>query len=115
MKKILFTALAVCLGANLMAQSLGQAELDAIRGSFVKDAPTVAMQNILTQNSDITSLARNLSANGNLDNYFKYEVDVKGITNQRSSGRCWLFASLNELRPVAAKKFNVKEFYFSQN
>lgn len=115
MKKILSIALAICFSATLTAQSIGQNELKEIQDSFTKDASTKAMQNILTGNSDFDELARNLDANGNLDTYFKYEVDVKGITNQRSSGRCWLFASLNELRPVAARKFHVKEFYFSQN
>ena len=113
-KAFLFAAaLTLCLGAA--AQTIGKNELKEIQGSFLKDPATVALQNVLSHNNDVNALAQNLANEGKLDTYFKYEVDVKGITNQRSSGRCWLFASLNELRPVAAKKLNVKEFYFSQN
>ena len=115
MKKVILfaAALTLCLGAA--AQTIGKNELKEIQGSFLKDASTVALQNVLSHNTDINTLASNLSNEGKQDTYFKYEVDVKGITNQRSSGRCWLFTSLNELRPVAAEKLNVKEFYFSQN
>ena len=115
MKKVILfaAALTLCLGAA--AQTIGKNELKEIQGSFLKDASTVALQNVLSHNTDINTLASNLSNEGKQDTYFKYEVDVKGITNQRSSGRCWLFTSLNELRPVAAEKLNVREFYFSQN
>ena len=115
MKKVFLfaAALTLCLGAA--AQTIGKTELQEIQGSFLKDASTVALQNVLSHNTDINTLASNLSNEGKQDTYFKYEVDVKGITNQRSSGRCWLFTSLNELRPVAAEKLNVREFYFSQN
>lgn len=37
------------------------------------------------------------------------------ITNQRSSGRCWLFAGTNELRINVMKQLNLKEFELSQS
>ena len=114
MKKLLLTAAVALVSVAAVAQSIGKNELKAIQGSFVKDPATVALQNIISHNTDVNALSQSLT-NPKLDNHFKYSVDVKGITNQRSSGRCWLFASLNELRPVAAEKLNVKEFYFSQN
>ena len=43
------------------------------------------------------------------------KIDVKGISNQKSSGRCWLFAGLNILRPVVMEKYDLEEFEFSQN
>lgn len=36
------------------------------------------------------------------------------VTNQRSSGRCWLFASTNQLRLNVAEELNLKEFELSQ-
>ncbi|CCH58857.1 hypothetical protein TBLA_0B00120 [Henningerozyma blattae CBS 6284] len=36
------------------------------------------------------------------------------ITNQRASGRCWLFAATNELRLNVLKELNLKEFELSQ-
>ena len=36
------------------------------------------------------------------------------ITNQRSSGRCWLFASTNVFRVALMKKYGLAEFELSQ-
>lgn len=36
------------------------------------------------------------------------------ITNQKSSGRCWLFASTNVLRYDIAQKLKIKDFELSQ-
>ncbi|MGY8755980.1 MAG: aminopeptidase C, partial [Phycisphaerales bacterium] len=46
---------------------------------------------------------------------FSTRLDEWKASNQRQSGRCWLFAALNMLRVPAMKKMNVKEFEFSQN
>lgn len=42
------------------------------------------------------------------------EEEVGPVTDQKISGRCWLFATTNVERLVMAKKLNVKEFQFSQ-
>lgn len=39
----------------------------------------------------------------------------QAVTNQMSSGRCWLFASCNVARLAFAKKYNVDDFQFSQS
>jgi bleomycin hydrolase len=41
-------------------------------------------------------------------------IDTK-ITNQRGSGRCWIFAFLNVIRIPMIKKYNLNNFEFSQN
>ncbi len=115
MKKITFAlaALLFCLAAS--AQSIGQAELREIRESFTKDPSTKAIQNALTSQKDIKSLVYNHDNAGTIDHYFKYRVDVKGITNQKSSGRCWMFTSMNVLRPGVMKKYDLRDFDFSHN
>jgi len=47
---------------------------------------------------------------------FNTELDFKvgPITNQESSGRCWLFATTNVLRYEIMKKLKLKEFQLSQ-
>jgi bleomycin hydrolase len=47
---------------------------------------------------------------------FNTEIDFKTgpVTNQKSSGRCWLFATTNVLRYEIMKKLNLKEFQLSQ-
>jgi bleomycin hydrolase len=47
---------------------------------------------------------------------FNIAIPFEGapITNQRSSGRCWLFAATNTFRIAIMKKHNLKEFELSQ-
>ncbi|KAL4862885.1 hypothetical protein BDV12DRAFT_206876 [Aspergillus spectabilis] len=47
---------------------------------------------------------------------FNLRVPIEGspITNQRSSGRCWLFASTNILRVPLIKAYNLPSFELSQ-
>lgn len=45
----------------------------------------------------------------------KVESEGKPVTNQESSGRCWLFAALNAMRLPFTKKYAIEEFEFSQS
>ncbi len=98
---------------SLLAQEISKPEMDKIRSGFKKDAYTKAMQNALSSN-DISKLAWNRENVGTTDQLFTYRVDVSGITDQKSSGRCWMFSSLNLFRPMAMKQFNLAEFEFSE-
>ncbi|MBQ9938569.1 MAG: C1 family peptidase [Oscillospiraceae bacterium] len=46
-----------------------------------------------------------------------YFIDIPTlpVTNQKASGRCWLFAALNVMREIIAKKYNLEKFEISQN
>lgn len=61
---------------------------------------------ILTQRSAVISDTQN----------FNIKIGLEGapITNQRSSGRCWLFAATNVFRVAIMKRYNLKEFELSQ-
>lgn len=106
---ILFTC------CSLSAQSVSDKDLQEIRNSFKKDQSTTAIQNVLTTHKDIKDNALNHDLQNKIDHYFKYRADVKGITNQKSSGRCWMFTSMNVLRPSIMKKHNLNSFDFSHN
>jgi bleomycin hydrolase len=101
-----------CISA--MAQNLQKSDLEQLKSGFKKDEYTKAMQNALSS-TDINQLAWNRENVGSNDQYFTYRVDVSGITDQKKSGRCWMFSSMNMFRPMAMKQFNVQEFEFSQN
>uniref|UniRef100_A0A0P4W7L8 Bleomycin hydrolase n=1 Tax=Scylla olivacea TaxID=85551 RepID=A0A0P4W7L8_SCYOL len=47
---------------------------------------------------------------------FTHKVESEGrpVTNQKSSGRCWIFAALNVIRLPFIKQYNLEEFEFSQ-
>lgn len=46
---------------------------------------------------------------------FSNEVKTLPVCNQKASGRCWIFAGLNVLREIIAKKLNLRNFELSQN
>jgi len=113
MRGILFLLGFLATG-GLLAQEISKTEMDQIRSGFKKDAYTKAMQNALSAN-DISKLAWNRSNVGTVDQLFTFRVDVSGITDQKSSGRCWMFSSLNLFRPMVMKKYNLAEFEFSES
>lgn len=115
MIKQLITATLILACSGVFAQAVSEKDLQEIQGSFKKDASTKAIQNILTNDKSIRDNALNRDLQGKIDHYFKYRVNVKGITNQQSSGRCWMFTSMNVLRPLVMEKYDLNQFDFSHN
>jgi bleomycin hydrolase len=95
--------------AGLTPEVLAQLE-----ASFKLDERTRALMNAVS-NNDAKSLALNRELYNGHDDVFNCKVDVKGITDQAMSGRCWLFAGLNIMRPAVMKKYNLEDFEFSQS
>ncbi len=50
-----------------------------------------------------------------LDGSFTLELKTRGITSQKKTGRCWMFAALNIMRELVAEKCNLEMFELSQN
>ncbi|KAL8851960.1 MAG: hypothetical protein Q9221_003171 [Calogaya cf. arnoldii] len=69
----------------------------------------------LSANDPKTVLTQRSATIANIQNFnVKVELEGSPITNQRSSGRCWLFASTNVFRVAIMKRYNLKEFELSQ-
>jgi bleomycin hydrolase len=81
--------------------------------AFELDQGTRALMNAVT-NNDVKKLAFNRERFLEHDDIFNVRIETKGITNQKSSGRCWLFAAFNIMRPAVMKKYNLGEFEFSE-
>lgn len=115
MKKSILTA--ACASAMLAAsaQQLTENDLAQIRASFAATPENIALQNAVSNESNLRKLALNRSLQGQIDHLFKYRVAVKGITDQKQSGRCWMFTSMNVLRPDVMKRLGVTDFDFSHN
>ncbi len=71
-------------------------------------------QNAVT-NTSLDDVALDRSVVTSMDKSMSHHLDDWEVTNQKQSGRCWLFAGLNLLRVGAAKSMVVKDFEFSQN
>lgn len=87
--------------------------IERIQSDFEMAPHIRAMYNSIT-NNNVKNLALNRDIMRQHNEFFSNKVKVKGITNQKSSGRCWLFAGLNSLRPAVIAKHQLKEFEFSQ-
>lgn len=49
------------------------------------------------------------------DFVFSNEVEIQEITDQKRTGRCWMFAGLNMIRPHIANKLKIEDFELSEN
>lgn len=72
-----------------------------------------AIRNALAGTS-IGILAADESSILPVDDHFTYRVPNKGITDQASSGRCWLFTSMNVLRSSAINRHHLDGLELSQ-
>ena len=118
MRKLLLTLLLAAPAAVLSAQTaeggISSDMLQQIRKANPSTTSDRALRNALAGTS-ITQLATTADNPDATDTYFSNEVPSKGITDQKSSGRCWLFTGLNVMRAGMIKKYNLGEFQFSQS
>jgi bleomycin hydrolase len=114
---IVLTAL-LALAASAVSETAERTlSSDAVREleqSFMLDAGARALVNAVT-NNDVRDLVYNRDLYIRHDDLFAHKIDTKGITDQKSSGRCWLFAGFNMMRPAVMKKFDISGFEFSEN
>lgn len=94
---------------GLTMETIGQ-----LRKSYENTPANRAIHNAIA-NNDINSLAVNSANKNNFDTHFSHRVPSKGITNQRSSGRCWLFTGLNVLRAQIMAEHDMPMLELSQN
>jgi bleomycin hydrolase len=79
------------------------------------DTPSFRLaQNAVTQ-VGADDVALNRSIVFNTDHSFSHVLDDWTATNQKQTGRCWMFAGLNLLRVGAMRQMGIKSFEFSQN
>lgn len=115
--KILCAATVLTAGAggsgHAQEGTLTQQKLGQMREAYQPTPAERALHNAINV-ADIGQLAANADARNNLTDSFKYRVPSDGITDQKSSGRCWLFTGLNVLRAQAMRQHDIKHLEFSQ-
>jgi bleomycin hydrolase len=117
MKKLAIFSTVFLLTVTFIQAQKGAISKDMIKEmqtQFSNDNSNIVRMNALSNNS-IKDIALNRSNLSGIEHNFKYKVEVKGISDQKSSGRCWLFTSLNVIRPKVIKKYDLTDFHFSQN
>jgi len=85
--------------------------------SSIAASPKLQLTRTILNHTHIQTALQSRAAHIADQHVFNTEVEFKTgpITNQKSSGRCWLFASTNVLRYNAMKKLNLSEFQLSQS
>ena len=102
--------------ATAQAQSGGITTemLKEIQGTRTQTVAEKALSNALATNA-IDNLAKNFANSGEIDPNFMVETPKQSITNQKSSGRCWMFSGLNVLRSCFAERSDSLLVEYSQD
>ena len=114
-QKIYSIAVALCMTATVNAQTGGISPkmLGEIQKQNKMTPAENALANAIAANS-IDNLAQNRNNAAELDTYFSVETPKQTITDQKSSGRCWMFSGMNVLRANFAKRTDSLRVDFSQ-
>lgn len=87
-----------------------RAELQSMR----LDGARKALADIIA-NTNLQDIALNRERYLQHHPLVNHRIDTGSITHQRGSGRCWMFAGFNVLRPEVIRKHDLKDFEFSEN
>ena len=114
-QKIYSLAVAICMTATVNAQTGGISSkmLGEIQKQNKMTPAENAIANAIAANS-IDNLAQNRNNAAELDTYFSVETPKQSITDQKSSGRCWMCSGMNVLRANFAKRTDSLRVEFSQ-
>ena len=93
---------------------ISEQELTHFHNSYDTNPVCRAMTNALYKTAVNDAAFR---PQGMRDVQFTFSIDIPTmkVTNQKASGRCWIFAALNTLREQVAKKCGLEQFELSQN
>ncbi len=80
---------------------------------FAADAKLRAVENAATKNGLLNALESRGSHAATLPE-FSIDLTKDPVTNQKQSGRCWMFAALNTFRHKTIAQFKVENIEFSQ-
>ncbi len=91
--------------------------LDGLKGwtnAFLSDPKYTMLQNAITQNS-LDDVALNRQVVNSSQTTFSHLLDHWKVTDQKQSGRCWIFAGLNLIRAGTMEMLDLEDFEFSGN
>ncbi len=95
-------------------ESLDKNFINELKSKIKLDSLHTALMYAL-QNKQFKDVFVNKEILKHHDKYFTHEIKTGRITDQKSTGRCWLYAGLNAIRPDIVKKVNIQDFEFSEN
>lgn len=97
-----------------MNKSISLEALHQFEQNFDANPANAIAMNAVVANG-INASARNYETERKITHDFSIQLEQGKITNQKSSGRCWMFAALNCLRFAVIKKLHLETFELSQS
>lgn len=97
-----------------MNKTITIAELESFEKDFARDPAKRVAQLAVTMNG-VNKSATDPFAQREDRHLFSVQLETGKITNQKSSGRCWMFAALNTMRVEIMRRLNLEHFELSQN
>lgn len=86
----------------------------AFHEAFQKNTKQTALQRGVVKNG-IRASAENIQTHVENTPVFSIDLATGKVSNQKQSGRCWMFAALNTFRHKLITSFQLKDFELSQN
>lgn len=86
---------------------------DKLYAAYEANVKYAAVENAVTHNGLLASLETRKSAVENTP-VFSLDLTKDKVTNQKASGRCWMFAALNTFRHKMIAGFQLENFELSQ-
>jgi len=93
--------------------SLEQVFTDKLYAAYEANPKFAAMENAISHNGLLTSLEKRSSAVENTP-IFSLDLTKDKVSDQKASGRCWMFAALNTFRHKMIAGFQLEDFELSQ-
>lgn len=97
-----------------MSHELTLQELAEFSANFNADPKNQVIARAAAR-SGVLEASYNERVAGRLTRVFSTELPTDNVTNQKQSGRCWLFSTLNVLRHDFGAKHKAKDFTLSQS
>ncbi|XP_044142745.1 bleomycin hydrolase [Bufo gargarizans] len=99
-----------------MSTGLSSDKIAAFRKKLKAEPRFVLAQNVATCSDPLEVCLQRQTVQDSV-HVFQHTIPAEGkpVSNQKNSGRCWIFSCLNVMRLPFIKKFNLEEFEFSQS
>lgn len=97
-----------------MEKNISMEQLERYEKAFAADkAKNIAMRAVT--NNGVVSSAINPNVQRADRHVYSISLEQGKITNQKATGRCWMFAALNTMRFAVMQKLKLENFELSQN
>jgi len=96
-----------------MKKQIRHEDIEHFAAAFDAEPKNLLALNAVARNG-IGAVALSRDVVNRTDHTYSHLIETPEATNQKVSGRCWLFAGLNTFRLAAMKKMNLESFELSQ-